>query len=144
MSQKRLKWDSLALSRDEFWMLWRFYCIPCFHFFFFLETTVRENNSIRPTSDAIIVFFRKYHSENTWSQLCSKFFPWQRHSKGTLQLKILRIWINIGANFFLSKYLETKINTSYTKIQACSSKNIASKHLNYYCMLLYLSHKPSF
>ena len=40
-------------------------------------------------------FFRKYYSQSTWSQWCSKFSinnyeaPWQRHLKDTLQLKTL-------------------------------------------------------
>ena len=40
-------------------------------------------------------FSRKYRSESTWSQRCSKFSinnyeaPWQRHLKDTLQLKTL-------------------------------------------------------
>ena len=53
----------------------------------------------------------KYHSETTLLQLCSKFFLnnyealWQRHLKDTLQLKILGEWVNIGANFFMSRYV---------------------------------------
>ena len=45
--------------------------------------------------------FRKYHSEITWSQRCSKFSinnyeaPWQRHLKDTLQLKIL--WTSVSS-----------------------------------------------
>ena len=48
-----------------------------------------------------MVFFRKYHSESTWSQRCSKFSvnnyeaPWQRHLKDTLQLKIL--WTSVSS-----------------------------------------------
>ena len=71
--------------------------------YFWLETTVRENNWMRTTSVPVkVIFFRKFHSESTWSQLCSKFFlnnyeaPWQWHLKDTLQLKILRTWINIS------------------------------------------------
>ena len=42
-----------------------------------------------------MVFFRKYHSESTWSQRSSKFSinnyeaSWRRHLKETLKLKIL-------------------------------------------------------
>ena len=65
-----------------------------------------------------------------------------------LQFKILQTWISIGTNFFLSKFLETKINESAWKIiyiinQACSSKNIALRHFTYYFMFLFLSNKPS-
>ena len=46
-------------------------------------------------------FSRKYRSESTWSQRCSKFSinnyeaPWQRHLKDTLQLKIL--WTSVSS-----------------------------------------------
>ena len=46
-------------------------------------------------------FFRKYHSESTCSQRCSKFTinnyeaPWERHLKDTLQLKIL--WTSVSS-----------------------------------------------
>ena len=41
---------------------------------------------------------------------------WQRHLKGTLQLKILRKWINIPANYSLGKYHETKMVEGAAKI----------------------------
>ena len=49
----------------------------------------------------MVFFSRKYHSESTWSQRCSKFSinnyeaPWQRHLKDTLQLKIL--WTSVSS-----------------------------------------------
>ena len=128
MSQTKKKWDSLVLSRarGDFWMLWRCHGILRFHFFLFLETTVRENNWMRTTSVTVMVFFfRKTHSQSNWSQLYSKFFlknyeaPWQLHLKDILQLKILWTWINIDVE-------------------------PASKRLTYYCMLLFLSNMPSF
>ena len=59
---------------------------------------------------------------------------------GALQLKILRTWVRIGTNYFLSKFLETKIDESawkiiYTIIRACNSKNIAPRHFTYLCFL---------
>ena len=75
---------------------------------------------------------------------------WQWHLKNTLQLKILRTPISICANSFLIKYLEMKIDEdawkiiSCTKILAAFSKNIAPRHFTTFCMLLFLSHKPSF
>ena len=33
---------------------------------------------------------------------------------------------------------------SWTKIRACSSKNIGPRHFTYYCILLFFSKKPSF
>ena len=64
----------------------------------------------------------------------------------TLQLKILRTWISVGTNYFLSNFLEIKIDESawkiiYTIIRAGSSKNIAPWHFTYCCMLLFLSNK---
>ena len=41
---------------------------------------------------------------------------WQRHLKGTLQLKILRKWINIPANYSMGKYHETKMGEGAAKI----------------------------
>ena len=66
-----------------------------------------------------------------------------------LKLKILRTWISIGTNYFLRKFLETKIDESAWKIintiiRACSSKNIAPSYFTYHCMLLFLSNKPDF
>ena len=77
-------------------------------------------------------FFRKYHSSLHYLiEPCSKFFCktlWQRYI--TVD-EILRTWIIMWSNFFLSKYLSTKIGESawkiiiYTIIRVCSSKNIA-------------------
>ena len=96
-----------------------------FIFIFGLETTVRENSWVGRTSVAVIVkFFRKYNSESTSSQLCSKFIlnnyeaPWQRHLKDTVQLNILRTWIN-------------------TDVEP------AKRHFIYYWIHLFLSNKPS-
>ena len=65
---------------------------------------------------------------------------WQRYLEDTLQLKILRTWINVGTNYSLSKFLETKIDESAWKIiyrifRACSSKNISLRHFTYYYLL---------
>ena len=57
-------------------------------------------------------FFRKDHSETTWScHVQSSFATITRHLDNgiwndTLQLKILRTWITIWTNFFLSKYFK--------------------------------------
>ena len=101
-------------------MIWRCHGIPCFHFYFLFR-----NKGRRQQLDGNDFRHCYGNFESTWSQLCSKFFlsnyeaPWQRHLKDTLQLKILRTWINIGAEH-------------------------ATRHLTYYCMLLFLSNKPSF
>ena len=67
-----------------------------------------------------------------------------------LTITDLRTWINIHANYFLGKYDETQMGEggreviSWTKIRACSLKNIVPRHFIYYCILLFLSSKPSF
>ena len=109
--------------------------------FLFLEPTVREQLDENNFRHYYGIFF-----ESTILNLLdhiSKFIHknyetlWQRHLKDTLQLKILRTWINIGTNYFLTKFLETKIDESvwkiiYTIIWACSLKNIAPRHFTYY------------
>ena len=101
-----------------------------FHANTFQFSILLSNNGVREQWERVpsllwSFFYGKCHSKSTWSQLCSKFFlnnykaPWRWNLKDTLQLKILRTWINIG--------LEP-----------------ASLHLAYYCMLLFLSNKPSF
>ena len=59
------KWDSLVLSRPDYWMIWRCYGIPCFPFYFFcLKPTVRKGIWMRTTSITVMVIFQKCHSEN--------------------------------------------------------------------------------
>ena len=112
-----------------------------FIFIFRLEPTVREQLDENNFRHYYGIFF-----ESTILNLLdhiSEFIRnnyktlWQRHLKDTSQLKILRTGINIGTNYFLSKFLETKINESawkiiYTIIRACYSKNIALRHFTYY------------
>ena len=116
----------LVLSRDDFWMIWRCHGITCFYFcFLFRNNGKREQLDGNDFRRCCGNFFRRCHSESTWSQLCSKFFfnnygaPWQRHLKDTLQFKILRTWINVGVA-------------------------PTTRHLTYYFMLLFLSNNPSF
>ena len=120
------------------------FCI--FIFIFCLEPTVREQ--LDENDFRLSIFFRPDHS-----YVRSSFATIRRHSDNefrndALQLKILGTWVRIGTNYFLSKFLETKIDESawkilYTIIRACSSKNIAPRYFTY-CMLLFLSNKPSF
>ena len=129
------------------------FCV--FIFIFCLELAVREQLNGNDFRHYYYVFF-----ESTFLKLLdhsyvqNSFATIKRHfDKGiwndALQLKILRTWISIWTNCFLSIFLETKINESTWKIMyiiicACSSKNIAPRHFIYYCMLLLLSNKPSF
>ena len=106
MTQTREKWDSLALSRADSGMLGRCHGIPSFYFLFYcLEATVKkqqfDENDFRHGYGS---YFKCAVLKVTWFQLCSQFFlnnydaQWPRHLKDTLQLKILRTWINVHAN----------------------------------------------
>ena len=85
----------------------------------------------------------------TWYQLCLKFFlsnyetGWQKHLKDTLQLKILRTWINICANSFLDKKMGKgaclEHTPNCTKTWACSLSNISL----FFVFFLFPSFKPS-
>ena len=124
MTKAREKWDSLVLSRAGFCMVGR-----CRGILWSNGKNKHLNeNEFRHSYGN---YFRSAVLKVTWFQLCSKFFlnnyeaHWQRHLKYTLQMKILRTWINIDANSFLGKYHEIKMGEgalkiiSCTKIQAC-------------------------
>ena len=126
-----------------------------FIFIFCLEPTVKKQ-PMTTTSVTIMVFFLKKPS---WNYLITAMLKVLSQILGgtlnngiwndTFQLKILQAWISIGTNYFLSKFLETTFGKSawkivYTIIRDCSSKNIALRHFTYYCMLLFLSNRPSF
>ena len=155
MNQTRGEWNSLVLRRANFWRIWRYHDILCFHIYFLFRTNGKWATRWKRLPSLLWYFFRKYHSETTWSShVQSSFATITRHFDNgiwndTLQLKILRTWITIWTDFSLSKYLQTKIGEDawthiiYTIIRACSSKNIAPRHFTYYCMLLFLSNKPS-
>ena len=88
--------------------------IPRFYFLLFcLEATIKRNTWMRTISVTVMIIISKIAVlKVTWYQLCSKCFldnyeaHWQRHLKDTLQMKILRTWINIHANSFFGKYHE--------------------------------------
>ena len=134
-----------------------------FHFYFLFRTNGKRATRWKRLPSLLWYFFRKYHSETTWSShVQSSFATITRHFdndiwNNTLQLKILRTWITMWTNWvnifskylsFLSKYLETIIDdgawtyTIYTIIPAYSLKNIAPRYFTYCCMLLILSNKP--
>ena len=104
------------------------------HYGIFFDSTILKllDHSYVQSSFATIT---KYFDNSIWNN--------------ALQLKILWTWITIWTNFFLGKYLSTKIYIAawkiiiYTIILGCSSKNIAPKYLTYYCVLLFLTNSPS-
>ena len=120
-----LFWVEETFEWYEGAMVFRVFIFYLFIYFLFRNNGNREQLDENDFRRCYGIFFRKYHSESTWSQLYSKFFlnsyeaPWQLHLKDTLQMKILRTWIIIGVE-------------------------ASPRHLTYYCMLLFLSNKPSF
>ena len=128
------------------------FCV--FIYIFCLESMLREQR-MRMTCHYHGIFFKSTILkllDHSYAQ--SSFVTIRRHFDNsiwsdTLQLKISWTQINIGTNYFLSKFLQMKINKSawkiiYTIIWACSLKDIAPRHFTYFCMLLFLSNKHSF
>ena len=117
-------------------------------FIFCLEPTVRQQLDENDFRHHYGIFF-----ESTILKLLdhsyvqSSFAKSRRHFGNeiwniVLRLKILRTWISIGTHYFLSKFLETKIDESawkiiYIIIWACFSNNIAPRHFTYYGMLFF-------
>ena len=126
-----------------------------FIFIFCLELAVRKKLDENDFHHCYSILF-----ESTSLKLLDHCYVWSsfvtigRHFDNwiwidALQLTILQTWISIGTNYFLSKFLETKIDESVWKIiyiitRACSSKNITPRHFTYCFMLLFLWNKPSF
>ena len=123
MYQTKEKYDSLVLSRSHLWMVWRCHDIPRVHCYYYLELTVRKETWMRTTSATVMVdFFESSILKDTWSQLCSEFLP--NILKDTLQLNILRTWINIRAKSFI----KTSINIMKSKsMQVPGKRSVAKK-----------------
>ena len=98
LTQIRENWDFLVFSRAEFCMVGWCHGIPCFHFYFFLFRSIDKKEHLNDNYEA----------------------HWQRHLKNTLQLKILRIWINVHADSFLDKYHEIKMGEGAVEIISCT------------------------
>ena len=76
----------------------------------------------------MVIFFESGILKVTWSQLCSNspFSTITRHTdssilKNTLQLYILRTWINVRAKSFI----KTSVNVTKTKIDEGARKKIS-------------------
>ena len=75
MSQASEEWDSLVLSRGDFWMIWKFHGISCFHFYFLFRNIDKREWVDRTTSvPDMIIFFGKCHSKSSWSQVLRRTF----------------------------------------------------------------------
>ena len=134
-------------------MIWRCHDILCFLFYFVSRTNVKKATRLKRPKSLFMHVFSKVPFWNFLIKLCSKFFRnnfktlWQRHLKRYITVEDFTdtIW----TNFFLEK-ISLKENCEgawkiiiHTIIRACSSKNIAPRHFTYYCMLVFLSNKPS-
>ena len=82
MNQRREEWDSLVLSRDNFWMIWRCHSILCFHFYFSLETTIRYDEKIW-WEDMMRIWWERY-DENKKKVSFWKFKVLSQQLRGTL------------------------------------------------------------
>ena len=149
---------SLVLSRANFSRVWRCHAIPFLRYSAFLSFFVQSQRLNRTLG---------------WEQFPSQFgwLFWNFHSRsysisailivlpqelwGTLTTAFERHltvehFMDICANIFLGIYHKTKTGKSVweiiscSKISACSSKNIAPRNFTCYCILLFLSNKPSF
>ena len=151
MSQTREKRDSLALNRACFKRYENTMIFCLFVFIFCLKPMVTEQQMRTITVTTMVFLFESTILKSLdHNYVESSFATIKRHFdngiwNNTLQLKILRAWINIGTNYFLSKLLETKIDKRawkiiYKIIRPCSSKNIPPRH----CSFLFLLDKMSF
>ena len=135
--------------------MWICYDILLSHFYFLFRANGKRTAGWERLPLLLWYFFRKNILKLLDHSYIQRTFATIRRHFGNgiwrdaLQSKILRTWMSIGTNYFLNKFLETKIDKrarkiNYIIIRACSSKNIAARHFTYYCMLLSLSNKPSF
>ena len=110
-------------------MIWHSACL----LLLFLEPMVRKHTCMRTTSVTVmVIFFESGILKVTWSQLCSNspFSTITRHIdnsilKDTLQLYILRTWINMRAKSFI----KTSVNVTETRIDE-GTQNV---HLEEHC-----------
>ena len=136
-------------------MIWRRHDILCFLFYFVSRTNGKKATRLKRPKSLFMHNFSKVPFWNLLIRYVQSFFATSsRHFDNdiwndTLQLKTLWTRITIWTNFFLEK-ISLKENCEgawkiiiHTIIRACSSKNIAPRHFTYYCMLVFLSNKPS-
>ena len=111
MTQTREKWDCHALSRRDFWMVWRCHGIPCVIIFLF-RTNGKKGYLDENDFHTVIVVFPKVSFwkllDLSYVQSCLSTI--MRHidtsiMKDTLQLKILRTRIKIRSNSFIKTWV---------------------------------------
>ena len=130
MSQTKEKCDSLALSRSELWIVWRWHGISHACCYFYLEPTVRKDAWMRTTSVTVMAFFSKvaFWKLLDHSYVQSSFPIITRHIensilKDTLQLNIFRTWINLRATSFI----KTSVNMKQKSMTVPRKRSVAQK-----------------
>ena len=80
MIQTTENWDSLVLSRADFWMVWRFHGIPCFYFYFFLfRSNGKKNTWMRAIFVTVMVIISQVSTESYWMSAVFKVLTTSRH-----------------------------------------------------------------
>ena len=126
MTQRGEKLDSPVLSLGDFWMVWICRGILCFHSYFScLETTL-----IREQLDEND--FRRY----IFSPKVSFWELWYTVMI-TAMFKVLYQQSRVNLTTAFERHLTTEYFMDI-------GVKLAPRHLTYYCMLLFLSNKPSF
>ena len=115
MSQEREKWDSLILSRADFWMIWRWHHFPCFHFYFLFRNNVK----------------REQLDENNFHHCYGNFFS--KVSFWKYKVLSQRLRGILATAFERHVTVEDFTDMDQYRCRACSSKNTAIRHLTYYC-----------
>ena len=123
MTQTGEKWDSLVLGRGDFWMIWTCHAILCFYFIFMFRNVIREQLGQNNFSGCYVFFFKSnipkvldHNDVQSSLSTIMKHLDWQRHLKRHLTTE---------------DFMDTGVKP-------------APIHSTYYCMLLFLSNKPSF
>ena len=109
MSLTKEKLDSLLLNRSDLWLVRRCHGIlRVYCYYFCLEPTMRNDSWIKTTSVTAVAFFSKRafwklldHSYVQSSFLTITGHIYSNLLKDTLQMNILRIWLNIRSKFFI-------------------------------------------
>ena len=107
------------------WLLnvWTCHGILCFHFHFFcLETTLQDSNWMKTISVVVMFFFPKVSFRKYL--ITAMFKVLYQQLRGNLTTAFER---HLTTEYFMNIGVE-----------------LAPRHLTYYCMLLFLSNKPSF
>ena len=128
--------------------------ILCFHFYLLSRTSGKRSSGWERLPSLLWYLFQSTIRKLLDDSYVQSSFPTirtyfdNRIWNDAIQLNILRTWISIGTNYFLSKVLKMKIDKIARKImyiltRACSMENIAPRNFTYYCVLLFLLSKPS-